>query len=197
MSGLATPNLRRLISTSAKPERCELCGTTIPSAHRHVLDREAGRTLLCACQPCSILFDHTGERARYRLVRDIVRPLPGMRLDDLAWRALRIPVDVAYVVRDDAGSVRAFYPSPAGLIAAPLEHETWDEIEGENPPLREMTSEVEALLVNRLHGATSGWIVGIDTCYRLVALMRRTWHGMTGGSVWGEIETFFQELRAR
>jgi hypothetical protein len=46
----------------------------------------------------------------------------GFRLDDLAWRALRIPVEMAFFVRSgESGRVTAFYPSPAGATESLLE----------------------------------------------------------------------------
>jgi hypothetical protein len=55
---------------------------------------------------------------------------------------------------------------------------------------------VEALLVNTARGAAECWIVPIDDCYRLVALLRREWRGLSGGSrVWEEVRTFFAGLR--
>ena len=38
-------------------ERCDLCGTAVPDAHRHLVDVEE-RRLLCACQACGLLFAH-------------------------------------------------------------------------------------------------------------------------------------------
>jgi hypothetical protein len=117
-------------------------------------------------------------------------------MDDLLWHALRIPVDMAFFVRGtDRDRVTAFYPSPAGATESLLELDAWSELERENPVLREMQPEVEALLVNRAGGARAAWLVGLDTCYRLVAVVRRHWSGFTGGTaVWAEIARFFDEL---
>jgi hypothetical protein len=42
------------------------------------------------------------------------------------------------------------------------------------------------------------WIVPIDDCYRLAAMIRATWQGFTGGdAVWSEIDAFFSGLRAK
>ena len=63
MSGtIASSRLARLAQRSAEDRRataehCELCGEPIPHSHRHLLDLEA-RELLCACRPCSVLFDN-------------------------------------------------------------------------------------------------------------------------------------------
>ena len=60
-----------------------------------------------------------------------------------------------------------------------------------------MQPDVEALLVNRVRGAREQWIVPIDDCFRLAALIREHWTGFQGGDeVWDEIARFFAELRA-
>jgi Family of unknown function (DUF5947) len=58
-----------------------------------------------------------------------------------------------------------------------------------------MADDVEALLVNRAGGARQHWIVPLDDCYRLVALVRTHWKGLGGGpEVWSHVERFFTEL---
>jgi hypothetical protein len=90
----------------------------------------------------------------------------------------------------------AFYPSPAGPTESLLELDAWDEIERANPALADVEPDVEALLVNRAHGAGDYFVVPIDDCYRLVALIRTHWRGFTGGSeVWDEIAGYFGVLR--
>jgi hypothetical protein len=54
---------------------------------------------------------------------------------------------------------------------------------------------VEALLINTARGAREHWIVPIDSCYRLVAVVRREWSGLSGGgTVWPAVEAFFAAL---
>ena len=61
--------------------------------------------------------------------------------------------------------------------------------------LLSMEPDVEALLVNRSLGAREHYLVPIEDPYRLVALIRTRWRGLTGGSeVWEEIESFFAAL---
>jgi hypothetical protein len=178
-------------------EHCGLCGLPIPDQHRHVLDVDR-HELHCACRACSILFDHSGAGGHhYRLIPDR-RDVLEVDLDDLAWRALGIPVEMAFFVREsETERVRAFYPSPAGATESELPLEAWGEIETANPALAELESDVEALLVNRTGPATEAFVVGIDQCYRLVAVVRTHWQGFTGGAeVWREIEDFFSRLRA-
>lgn len=183
----------------AEPERCELCGEPIPADHRHLLDLQRGE-LMCACQACKILFDRreAGD-GHYRLVPDRRLRLEGFRLDDERWEALRIPVEMAFFFRSTAHErVVALYPSPAGPTESLLELEAWEEIERDNPLLTTLEPDVEALLVNRARGARQHFLVPIEDPYRLVALIRTHWRGLSGGKeVWEEIERFFEALSAK
>lgn len=179
-------------------ERCGLCGVPIAERHRHVLDLDR-REVQCACQACSILFDHSAAGGHhFRLIPERCLILDRVLLDDLGWRALGVPVEMAFFIREARSDrVRAFYPSPAGATESQLPLESWDEFEAANPALAEIESDVEALLVDRTGGMTHAFIVGIDQCYRLVAVVRTHWRGFTGGErVWREIESFFEQLRA-
>lgn len=185
--------------TGPDAERCELCSEPVPAEHRHVVDKSS-RELQCACRACSLLFDHRAAGGgRYALIPDRCDTLDGFQLDDLAWNSLGIPVGMAFFVRrEDSGRVAGYYPSPAGPTESLLELETWAELECDNPVLRDMRPDVEALLVNRMNEAREHWIVGVDECYRLVAVVRSHWRGLHGGTaVWTEIERFFDGLRAR
>jgi hypothetical protein len=177
-------------------ERCELCSEPIPAEHRHLVDLQS-RELLCACRACTILFDRSAAGGgHYRLVPDRRLRLDGFEMDDLAWAALQIPVDMAFFFRNSqARRVMAFYPSPAGPTESLLELEAWDDLERANPVLASLEPDVEALLVNRARGARDHYVVPIDDCYRLVALIRTRWRGFTGGlEVWDEIKAFFAGL---
>ena len=211
-SGLASPRLRRLTqqprsvgsaeapgSVEAPEERCELCSTPLAAEHRHLVDLES-RALLCACRACSTLFDRSAAGGgHYRLVPDRRLRLEDFELDDAAWDRLRIPVEMAFFFRNSSlGRVMAFYPSPMGATESRLELSAWRELEDANPVLAGMEADVEALLVNRARGRHGQWLVPIDDCYRLVAVIRTRWRGFTGGKeVWLEIEGFFEELDRR
>jgi hypothetical protein len=123
-------------------------------------------------------------------------PLAGFVLDDLVWAELRIPVDIAFFFRSSREQrVMAFYPSPLGPTESLLELEAWRELEEANPALLEMQDDVEALLVDRARGERRYWLVPIDDCYRLVALIRTHWRGLSGGrEVWEELARFFDDL---
>ena len=97
-----------------------------------------------------------------------------------------------------AERVMAFYPSPMGATESRLEIGAWGELEDANPVLAGMQPDVEALLVDRSRGNRRQWLVPIEDCYRLVAVIRTSWRGFSGGKeVWLEIERFFEELEAR
>jgi hypothetical protein len=204
MTTLATSRLRRLARSSAAEreaelERCELCSEPIPSEHRHLLDLGT-RELMCACRACSLLFDRRAAGGKhYRLVPDRRLRLDGFDLDDAAWADLRIPVEMAFFFRlGQEDRMVALYPSPAGPTESLLEFDSWEDIERRNPVLATLEPDVEALLVNRARGAREHYLVPIEDPFRLVALIRTSWRGLTGGKeVWDGIEGFFAELSSR
>lgn len=177
-----------LAGAGEQDERCELCGRPIPAQHRHVAD-VVNRTLLCACQPCSVLLDHRGAGGgHYRLVPDRRLRLEGFRLDDLQWNALDIPVGLAFFFRSTpAGRVIALYPSPLGATESQLPLDAWEEVERANPVLAELEPDVEALLVNRIGEMREHFVAPIDDCYTLVATVKQR----------GELDGFFRRLRAQ
>jgi hypothetical protein len=201
---LATSRLRQLARSSAAQteaalERCELCGEPIAPEHRHLLDLES-RELMCSCRACSILFDRKAAGgSHFRLVPDRRLRLDGFDLDDASWAELRIPVDMAFFFRlGREDRMVALYPSPAGPTESLLELDSWQDLELRNPVLRTLEPDVEALLVNRARGAREHYLVPIEDPFRLVALIRTSWRGLTGGKeVWQQIEGFFVELSSR
>lgn len=194
--------LRGFVRQRGPLERCELCGTGLAPEHSHVLSI-ANRQLVCACDPCAFLFVDTGAGTYKRVPRRITE-LADFALTDEQWEALLIPIDLAFFLHSSpAGQMVAVYPSPAGPTESLLQLEAWADIVGEHPRLRALDPDVEALLVNRVRrrpeSATGKYfIVPIDECYRLVGLMRKSWRGLSGGTVvWNEIAEFFAGLEAR
>ena len=190
---------RSTAEREAAMERCELCGEPIPEEHRHLLE-VATRELRCTCRACSILFDRPeAAEGRYRLVGDRRLAVHDLELDDVMWAELRLPVDMAFFFHSSpAGRVMAYYPSPMGPTESQLELTAWAALEAANPILRTLETDVEALLVNRVHGARQHWIVPIDECYALVGLIRGHWRGLTGGSaLWEELGRHFEGLDRR
>jgi uncharacterized protein DUF5947 len=200
VTGIA--RLRRLATppaAEAPVERCELCGEPIPPEHRHLVDVRSGE-LMCACRGCGVLMDRPGAGGgHFRVVGDRRRRLTDFALDDDAWAAFEIPVEIAFFVRSTAaGRVVARYASPMGAVESALDLGAWEELERANPVLAALEPDVEALLVNRARGAREHWLVPLDDCYRLVALMRTTWRGLAGGrEAWDAIARFFDDLEER
>jgi hypothetical protein len=180
-----------------RPERCDLCSEALAEAHPHLLD-SAEKRVLCVCAVCALLFPQRADTSgRYRFVPETIVPLENLAFDALTWRALEIPVAIAYFVRSATDRVTAYYPSPAGAVESLLDLDAWKTIVDQNPALRDLAVETQALLVNGTGTATEGWIVGVDTCYRLISVMRAHWRGLRGGdAVARELEHFFGELRS-
>ncbi|QFG23340.1 DUF5947 family protein [Actinomadura sp. WMMB 499] len=203
--------LERLVARAAArgadaAERCDLCAEPVPDdhggGHAHVLD-ERGDGLLCACRACALLFERDAAgrdaegRGHFRLVPGRRTRLTGVPVDDLG-----VPVGLAFFVRHADGAVTAHYPSPAGATRCDVDASAWTAAAGRCEPLRSMAPEVEALLVHTgptLRSAPEQqWLVPLDECYRLVATVRLSWKGLSGGKdVWPEIERFFAELAVR
>jgi len=79
-----------------------------------------------------------------------------------------------------------------------LSLDAWRDLVAENPALGKLRPDVEALLVNRLGQTREYYRVPIDTCYKLIGLIRKRWRGISGGpAVWEEVERFFADLRRR
>jgi hypothetical protein len=184
------------IAAADAEEHCELCSAPIPAVHRHMLELSS-RELVCACRPCSVLFDREGAGGgRYKLVPERRLRLDDFAIGDDAWEELRIPVDMAFFFHSSAAErVLAYYPGPMGPTESQLQLSAWQEIEASNPLLGGLEPDVEALLVNRVGDEHGHWLVGLDECYTLVGLIRTHWKGLSGGKqVWQEIERFFAEL---
>lgn len=180
----------------APPERCELCSEPLPETHRHLLDLATGAPA-CACRACTILFDQQAAGGkRYRLLRERRTRLGGCTIDESLWAGLGVPVDLAFFVREEAsGEVTAGYPSPLGTTRSTVNPKTWNDVTQLHPALSDLADDVEALLVHRKGGTDRHWIVPVDDCYRLVAVVRSYWQGFTGGpEVWEQVEQFFTEL---
>ncbi|HSS20523.1 MAG TPA: DUF5947 family protein [Pyrinomonadaceae bacterium] len=189
--------LRRFVRQRAAVERCEMCSAELSPEHEHLVDIST-RQLACACQPCAILFSGKAN-AKFRRVPREIRYLPDFQLTDAQWESLLLPIGMAFFFHSSpAGKVIALYPSPAGATESLLDLESWDEIVRNNPLLEAMEPDTEALLVNRVRGASDHFLAPIDECYRLVGLIRTHWHGLSGGSeMWEVIGKFFAELKER
>ena len=193
--------LRQFARKRRVGEVCELCSSELATEHQHLIE-PAARKLVCVCEACAILFS-SQTSSRFRRVPRRIRFLPGLQISDAQWEGLMIPIELAFFFKSEStGKVSAFYPGPAGAIESLLSLETWTDIEQENPALRELQPEVEALIANRVGanrgGAAQYYIAPIDECYKLVGLIRLHWHGLSGGTeVWREVGRFFESLEER
>lgn len=178
-------------------EKCELCSAPVGEQHQHLVDPSA-RRLLCACDPCAILFSGSGETKYRRVPRD-VRSLSNFTLSDQAWNSLAIPTGLAFIYSSSAaGQTLAVYPSPAGPTEAVLDRDSWAGVVQENPELARLAPDVEALMVNRMNGVREYFWAPIDECYRLAGLVRKYWRGFSGGEEGRQrIAEFFDGLKER
>jgi hypothetical protein len=167
-----------------------MCGLPVPESHRHVFDEQQAE-LMCTCQACTLLFQRdAASRGHYRLV-----PEARLRLAELSPEELGVPVGLVFLVPHADGTATANYPSPMGATQHSVEPELWAALRQRSPALADMTADVQALLIHTARGAAEHWVVPIDDCYRLVALIRREWRGLSGGSaVWPAITGFFADL---
>lgn len=195
-NGLAT--LRQFVRKPvASVEKCELCAAPLLHGHQHLLELDQ-RSVVCACDPCAILFNANTRQRFARIPRDVLR-LDDFQMDDQEWGSLLIPIKLAYFVHNgDLGRVIAQYPSPGGAMESSLDLEYWSAIVERNPVLKKFHSDVEALLVNRISAQPRYYRAPIDQCFRLVGILRTNWHGLSGGAeVWEAIDAFFRELDVR
>lgn len=180
-------------------ERCELCSVKLAPQHRHLLEMDA-RSVICACSPCAMRFENV-IGGRFKLIPRDVYSLPQFSLSDAQWNALAIPIEMAFFFYDssqEGGAVTALYPSPAGATESLLPLDAWDAFAEANPVLEEMEPDVQALLVHRVDDDHVYYMAPIDTCYKLVGLIRMHWKGLSGGQeVWERIQGFFDELGRR
>ncbi|MFI7413006.1 DUF5947 family protein [Streptomyces sp. NPDC049627] len=191
--------LARLIASSAdrtaaaEEEACDLCAAPVPDEHAHLYDTER-QEVCCACGPCSVLFAQGGAGdGHYRLV-----PRRRLRLPRVDTEVLGVPVGLVFFVPRTDGTVTAEGPSPAGAMRWDVEAAAWQRLAETCPQLASVAPDVEALLVNTVHGLDHHWIVPIDDCYRMVAVVRREWRGLSGGGrVWSAVERFFEDLTER
>jgi hypothetical protein len=197
----AFATLRQFARSRPPEERCELCSAGLAHEHTHLVE-VASRQIVCACEACATLFDGMAARNYRRVPRD-ARLLANFQMTDAQWENLLIPINMAFFFHSSVeGKVIALYPSPAGAVESLLPLDAWNEIVQQNPALRQLQPDVEALLVNRVGHAhelsrAEYYIAPIDACYRLVGLIRGNWKGLSGGSeVWLEIGRFFTELRS-
>jgi Family of unknown function (DUF5947) len=174
-------------------ERCDLCDTTVPDDHRHMLNLYE-RQIVCVCESCWALrsgdaeFRPTGSRTLW---------LEGFTLPEELWAQFRIPIGLAFFMHSSVTDcIVALYPSPAGATESELHFETWNRLADMNPVLKELEPDAEALIVNRMADPPLFAIAPIDRCYMLVGLVKASWEGISGGQgMERAIDAYFEDLR--
>lgn len=170
-------------------ESCEMCAAPVGDDHRHIVDLDQ-RAILCSCRGCALLFDgEAAAQGRYRAVPDRYLRVEPFELSPVQWAALQVPVGVAFVVHNTRlDSTVAFYPSPGGATESELPLDSWGDIVADNPALRDVAPDVEAVLLRTGSGPGGfdaapprGFVVPVDRCYELVGMLRMTWRGFDGG----------------
>ena len=185
----------------APGERCELCTEIIGEEHGHLVDIE-GRSLMCACRGCYLLFTSSGAGGgHFKAVPDRVLAFDDLAFSPTQWDALQIPVSVAFFFVNSAlERVCAFYPGPAGATESLLSLESWAEVVDANPTLATLEPDVEAFLVRadpKRSTPPECFLVPIDRCYELVGVLRQGWRGFDGGQEAREaLDAFFDQVRA-
>lgn len=177
----------RQAAAPAVVERCELCAQPLPADHRHVVNLDS-RALLCACRPCSLLFEQA--ELAYRTVPDRHVALPGLARQQ--WDSLDVPVGLAFVFRNSRQERTVIcYPGPAGATEADLPADA-SEVFSEAVP------DVEAVLIRAREDGFDRYIVPIDACYALVGHLRTLWRGFDGGGeVHSRVAAFFADIERK
>jgi hypothetical protein len=192
--GAATSVAAGASAPTISDEVCDLCGTTIPHRHRHLLHL-LERRIVCSCEPCWGM--RSGEDD-YRPVGNRTVWLDDMELPDDVWANFQIPIGLAFFMGSTVTScVVAMYPSPGGATESELHFESWAQLVALNPVVAGLEPDVEGLIVNRLADPPIHVIAPIDVCYELTGLIKAHWEGISGGTrVQEAIAEFFDELRA-
>jgi hypothetical protein len=194
LRGLAQPKPPEQAEQLGPDEHCDLCNTTVPPDHRHMLNLYE-RQIVCVCESCWALrsgdpdFRPTGSRTVW--LEDFVLP-------EELWAQFRIPIGLAFFMHSTVTNcIVAMYPSPAGATESELHFETWSRLVEMNPVLRDLEPDAEALIVNRTSDPPAFAIAPIDRCYMLVGLVKASWEGISGGAGMEQaIARYFDELRA-
>ena len=182
-------------AAAADVELCDICGTTVPADHRHLLHL-VERRIECVCESCWALRSGDPE---YRPTGSRVEWLPDIQLPDDVWASFQIPIGLTFFMDSTtAGCVVALYPSPAGATESELHFASWSRMVELNPILESLEPDIEGLIVNRLSDPPQYAIAPIDRCYALTGTVKASWEGISGGSSVDEaVAGFFDQLRAR
>jgi hypothetical protein len=176
-------------------EQCELCSVRVPPRHRHLLEMPTIK-IVCSCDACALRFQDVVE-GHFKLIPRDTRSLAEFRITDADWENFALPINLAFFFYSTPQQkMMAYYPSPAGATESLLPLTAWSSLVAQNPMLKELQADVEALLVNRAGKARDYFIAPIDKCFELVGTIRMHWRGLSGGQeVWDKIDSFFSQLK--
>ena len=188
----------RKIATSTpveEVEKCNFCGRTLSPDHRHLVDLSV-KKFMCTCEMCMITM---AENGTYKPIPQRHLELQGFNMSDALWSDFLIPVNMAFFVLSlSRNGAVAYYPAPTGATESKLKMEAWNQLVLLNPILNDLAPDLEALIVNRLGTTGQYYIVPIDTCYKLIGMIRVTWKGIFGGKEVNDIiNQFFSELKEK
>ncbi len=177
---------------SAPEEWCDLCESSVPADHRHLLNL-VERRIECVCESCWAL--RSGD-AEYRPTGGRTLWLPELRVPEEVWASFQIPIGLAFFMESSvAGCVVALYPSPGGATESELHFSSWSRMIELNPILAELEADIEGLIVNRLSEPPAYSIAPIDRCYALTGTIKVNWEGISGGPrVQEAVSSFFAQL---
>jgi hypothetical protein len=176
-------------------EKCDFCGRIIPVDHRHLVDLTEMK-FMCTCEMCMVIL---AENSTYKPLPQRFLELEGFNISDSLWSDFLIPVNMAFfVISTKRGGTVAYYPAPTGATESKLKMDAWNKLVQLNPLLNDLAPDLEALLVNRLDERGQYYIVPIDSCYKLVGMIRVAWKGIFGGNEVNEItRKYFSELKQK
>src|SRR6476646_1779328 len=160
-------------------ERCNFCGQVLSPDHRHLVNLAAMK-FMCTCEMCMVLM---AESTLYKPLPQRYLHLQNFNMPDALWADFLIPVNMAFfVVSSMRNGTVAYYPAPTGATESKLKMEAWNQLVQLNSILKNIATDLEALLVNRLEEESQYYIVPIDSCYKLIGMIRVAWKGIFGGS---------------
>jgi Family of unknown function (DUF5947) len=194
-SAAAPPTPADRLPARAIEELCDLCRTTVPEDHRHLLNL-VERRIECVCESCWAL--RSGD-AEYRPTGGRTLWLAELQLPDEVWAGFQIPIGLAFFMESTiAGCVVALYPSPGGATESELHFSSWSRMIELNPILADLEPDIEGLIVNRMSEPPAYAIAPIDRCYALTGTIKLNWEGISGGpKVREAVSAFFEDLHAQ
>jgi len=197
MSSSFISKLRKIADPSPEvvSEKCDFCGQIIPPDHRHLVDLSSLK-FMCACEMCTVIQAISG---KYKPIPQRYLELENFIMSDDLWSEFMIPVNMAFFVYSSSrnGTV-AYYPAPTGATESKLKLDAWKKLEDLNPVLSTLVPDLEGLLINRIDNISIYYIVPIDSCYKLIGMIKTSWKGIFGGKeVNDTIRKYFTELTER